>query len=160
MRRPSGFSLVEVMVASVILALGLSGLAGLLLGNVSGTGAAGNQTMGMLFAAGLGAEISSSPAAFDTYLSEPPQVRPDCDEAHNCTPAQFAQHNLKQWQIALALQMPGGTGLVCRDATPLDGDRVDPACDGFGPGIVKVFWRSPAGSSNADSERAVLELTP
>lgn len=49
------------------------------------------------------------------------------------------------WSARLAAMLPAGSGTVCSDATPNDGDPGDWRCDAVaanptGPFVVKVCW--------------------
>jgi prepilin-type N-terminal cleavage/methylation domain-containing protein len=113
--RESGFSLIEVIIAAAIFSTGLGGLSLLLLTAVMGTAEASHQTI-------------ASPGA------EPCMVGDDCSSE------QLAYADIDHWLGELARELPRGSGLVCRDSTPDDGHSADPACDGTGNLIVKVFW--------------------
>jgi type IV pilus assembly protein PilV len=70
-----------------------------------------------------------------------PQVVTDCGTTADCTPARMAQLDHAQWNAALAVGLPGGSGVVCRDTTPDDGTAVATGCDGAGNMLaIKVFW--------------------
>jgi len=152
-----GFSLLEVMVAGVVTALGLSGVAALLLAGTAGTSAAHLDTRAAMLARHLSATIALSPAAATAFLADPPPVTTDCAQDNPCTAEQFAAYNLRQWRLAVAEQLPDGRGLVCRDATPDDGSWAEPACDGVGPLAVKVFWREP-GSPDSPADRLSMAI--
>lgn len=46
------------------------------------------------------------------------------------------------WRAQVAATLPGGTGVICLDSTPDDGDsQATPGCDGVGVlYVVKVWW--------------------
>ena len=159
MRDQAGFSLLEVLVAAVIMALGLSGLAALLLAGATGTSNAAYRTTAVILADSLAAQVRLTPDAIDTYLSPPPATLPDCHAPHACTPVQYAQYNLNQWQTELEASLPGSSGLVCRDSSPGDGAPVSPACDGAGSWVIKIFWRGQA-LTRGNFSRYSRELAP
>jgi type IV pilus assembly protein PilV len=67
--------------------------------------------------------------------------------ASGCTPAQLAAADVGEWQGEIATQLPSGTGVVCLDSTPDDGDAASPACDGVGNVFaVKLWWVDKVGS--------------
>lgn len=152
MHRQGGFSLLEVMVAGVVASLGLSGLAALLIASVSGTAQAEHRTVAQLLAGQLAEFILLSETADEVWLNGPPVSAPACGPGSNCTALQFAARNYLDWQLRAGLDLPGGSGLTCRDGSPQDGSAALPACDGAGPWVVKVFWQA------VDAEqRLVLE---
>ena len=70
-----------------------------------------------------------------------PQTVSDCGSTSSCTPARMALLDYALWSATLARELPGGTGVVCLDATPDDGSASAAACDSSGGMLaVKVFW--------------------
>jgi hypothetical protein len=57
----------------------------------------------------------------------------------------------------VAADLPGGNGLLCLDGTPEDGAGDDPACDGSGTPVIKVFWDAPAEQQGSELEAAESE---
>jgi type IV pilus assembly protein PilV len=82
--RPSGFSLIEVMVTMVILSFGLLGVAGLLVNGVSNTVA-----------------LSATSQYLTQYSDSPP-----------ASPSSIAENDKKVWLEALAAQLPQGDGQI------------------------------------------------
>ena len=67
--------------------------------------------------------------------------------ATGCTPTQLAGADVGEWQSEIAVQLPGGTGVVCLDSTPDDGAAATPLCDGAGNVIaVKLWWVDKVGT--------------
>lgn len=84
--------------------------------------------------------------AYNALVAAP--TAPSCGSASACSPAQMAQLDFAQWRDGLALELPGGVGVVCLDSTPDDGSAAAPACDGSGAMFaIKVFWREKGASS-------------
>ena len=139
MHRQAGFSLLEVMIAGVVTALGLAGTAALLLTSLAQTSAAQDRTMaGMLARHGADLlRLSATPAAVTAPTGPAPE---SCVSPGACSPAGFAAHNRRHWDRLVALHLPEGHGLICNDASPRDGSLDAPACDGSGPLVIKLFW--------------------
>lgn len=157
----TGFSLVEVLVAAAVFSVGLAGLSLTLMASVQGTAEARNRGAAVMHAESLAELILMNPAALGHYL-DPPAPVSDCFETSGCGDAQWAAGNLVRWQYELRQSLAAAEGLVCRDASPDDGDRFAPACDGAGPAVVKVFWEESALAGNPVGEpqrvvRAVAE---
>jgi len=159
-RGQNGFSLVEVLVAAAVFSLGLAGLSLLLLNSVRGSAAATNRTTAAMHAASIAELILFSPAVKANFLNPPTQTGGNCLAPEVCSEAVWAASNLTRWRQRLEQSLPRGTGLVCLDSTPDDGDVADPACDGQGSAIVKVFWteRGPIAGGDSGRNRAVLPL--
>ncbi len=135
----SGFSLIEVLIAAAIFSTGLGGLSLLLLSAVMGTAEAGHQTFATNKASSLAEMISMNSVASSHYINPLPGSGP-CVIGEDCSGAQLAAADLDHWLGELAYQLPRGSGLVCRDSTPDDGHSANPACDGAGSLVIKVFW--------------------
>lgn len=141
--RQTGFSLVELSVATAIYALGLGSLSLMMLLAVRGTGTAGDEAAASLHGASLAEMILMHSDAIGHYAlpSESPAV--SCDGLDGCSAEEMAAWQLQLWQQQLADDLPGGQGLVCRDSTPHDGEIQDPACDEAGDYVIKIFWSDP-----------------
>jgi len=135
----SGFSLIEVIIAAAIFSTGLGGLSLLLLTAVMGTAEASHQTIASTRASSLAEMIAMNSAASGHYINPLPGAEP-CMVGDDCSSEQMASADLDHWLGELARELPGGSGLVCRDSTPDDGHSANPACDGTGNLVVKVFW--------------------
>ena len=97
-----------------------------------------------------------TPAAEQIYLQLPPLVIEPCDATHACTAQQFSAFNLKSWQLEVALRLPGGQGVVCKDASPFDGSVKRMKCDGGDLVVVKVFWQK--GAHQESSSARVVKI--
>lgn len=143
-----GFSLIEVLVATVVMSSGLAGLAALLLSALSGTARAADQAAAALLADAMHAQIALSPSVHAVLLQAPAAEPGACEGAEPCNAEQFAESGLAAWQANVVQQLPEGQGVVCLDATPNDGAPGEPACDGGAQTVVKVFWTPlPGGES-------------
>jgi len=145
----SGFSLIEVIIAAAIFSTGLGGLSLLLLTAVMGTAEAGHQTIASTSASSLAEMIAINPAATGHYINPLPGAEP-CVVGDDCNNEQLASADLNHWLGELARELPLGSGLVCRDGTPDDGHTADPACDGTGNLVVKVFWMETRHQGDED----------
>ena len=147
--RESGFSLIEVIIAAAIFSTGLGGLSLLLLTAVMGTAEASHQTIASTRASSLAEMIAMNSAASGHYINPLPGAEP-CMVGNDCSSEQLASADLNHWLGELAHELPRGSGLVCRDSTPDDGHSADPACDGTGSLVVKVFWMETRYQNDED----------
>lgn len=156
----SGFSLIEVLVAAIIFSLGLGGLSLMLMTSVHGTLEARNQTMAVAQMSSLAELIRLNPATIGHNIEPLPEVDGQCAAPEICFDTAWAAGNFAQWQSELEQNLARAKGLVCRDASPNDGGVTDPACDGAGRAVVKVFWDDPhhADEPGSGLRRAVLPL--
>ncbi|WHZ11244.1 MAG: Type IV fimbrial biogenesis protein PilV [Burkholderiaceae bacterium] len=108
-RKLAGFSLIEVLVTMVILAFGLLGIAGLMVGGISNASASEALSKAHQLAADMADRIRANPAAALSATSE--YVTKYEDDAPT-TPTTIAQADKKAWIEALAAQLPQGAGRI------------------------------------------------
>ena len=152
--RQRGFSLLEVMVAGIIMSSGLAGVAALMLTAVVGTSDVADRTTASFLADSLASLVEISPSQAAVFLQSAPADILACNQTRPCSAAEFAGSNYRSWQQEVIRHFPGGTGTVCFDATPDDGTAADHQCDGNGSLHIKIFWRQRTGSDGLDSRVA------
>lgn len=157
----SGFSLLEVLVASTVFSLGLAGFAALLLTSIIGSTQARREGIAAVAAASLSEQIRLNPVAVQRYLDPPSNISRICTAASQCTPEQQADYDFKLWQLELADSIQNARGLICRDETPQDGVEGDSHCDGLGPLVIKIFWSGQSNDNSGEStqHRFTLEVS-
>jgi type IV pilus assembly protein PilV len=152
-----GFSLIELTVATAIYSMGLGSLSLMMLLALHGTGGARLDTTAALHAASLAEMIAMSSDAVGHYLDQDLPAAGDCLHDAPCSIDGMAAANLAQWRARLAADLPRGNGLLCLDGTPNDGAGDDPACDGSGGPVIKVFWEAPAERQASEPEASGFE---
>lgn len=157
-RGQSGFSLLELSVATIIYSMGLGGLSLMMLSAVQGTADARHRTVAVAEASSLAETILMNPAAFGHFMDPLASEPSACMSGDACTEDRMAAAEMARWAARLNSQLQQGSGLVCRDASPADGDHLASACDGTGPLVVKVFWREPANGEDDGLRRQVARL--
>ncbi len=170
-RTCAGFTLVEVLVALFVVALGVAGAASVQALAVRAAGEAARLSDGTQLAASLAQRMRANPAAMalpdgaNPYLAfdiEPGAALPaalSCYGGADCTPAQIAQLDLFETAAALAGRFPGARLRVCRDDRPPDAAGLLAwSCTGApgAPVVVKLGWRVDA--SEADAPAVFLAL--
>lgn len=156
MPRCAGFTLIEVLVSLLILAVGLLGLVGIFVASTQNNKSASLRTIATLQAydmadrmrANIGALTVISPTI--PYYHLPTATQNTTCYTATCTSQQMAQNDYYEWNTAASATsnpsvLPGGQGIVCLDSTPndgtWDGTTVTPACDGLGTGYaIKLWW--------------------
>ena len=146
----SGFSLIEVLIASTVFSLGLAGFAALLLTSMTGSAQARREGIAAISAANLSEQIRANPVALNRYLAPPENISLMCTGDNRSSPEQQADYDFKLWRLDLADSIQNARGLVCRDETPWDGVEGDAHCDGTGPLVIKIFWQGHANSSTGE----------
>ena len=107
MTKNTGFTLVEVLIAMLILAVGLLGLAGLQATSLRNTQSAYNRSQATQLAydmadrmranvADARLSVDADPLTASAYLGAALQVA-NCTAVAGCTPAQMAQNDLFEW---------------------------------------------------------------
>lgn len=153
-----GFSLLEVMIAMLILAFGGGGLALLLMASVQGTAQAEERSSAALQASGLAQLIHANPASLGHFMYAVGNP-PDCGDDLPYPVNSWAGSQLQQWQQELEQSAAQAHGAVCRDSSPLDGEPHELACDGAGEALVKIVWQEQArGQPHPQTKRLVLPL--
>ena len=157
----SGFSLLEVLIASTVFSLGLAGFAALLLTSIIGSTQARREGTAAIAAASLSEKIRMNPVALSRYLNPPESISVICSGEIQCTPEQQADYDFKIWQLELADSIQNARGLVCRDQTPQDGVQGNDQCDGTGPLVIKIFWYGQGNVeiSESSQHRFTLEVS-
>lgn len=150
MRPVRGFALVEVMVALAILAVGMLGMAVLLLQSLRASRAASERTQAVNLASDIVERMRANRAAgvaYDTETGSPdPRFVAACESRiDDCDPATLAGHDLRGWLDGVSAALPGGVGTV----------RVDHPAGGLDRWTISVSW---SGGDEAEAARYVLVM--
>ncbi|UUC51272.1 type IV pilus modification protein PilV [Pseudomonas citronellolis] len=115
-----GFTLIEVLIALVVLAVGLLGMATLMTTSLQSNQSAYRRSQASLLTYDLVERMrlnrSQAITSDDYTLSEDSDATsaPSCDAA-GCTPHQQAQLDMSQWRAALEAAIPGASAEIGRD---------------------------------------------
>lgn len=146
-------SLVETLVALVVLQVGLLGIAGLLVEGLRASRAALLHTQAVHLAADMAERIRANPAARAAHATSSypgtPTLR-DCAPStgapgHSCSEAQFAEDELARWREAVsrALPPPSDPAVAARvEFEP--GARID-LPDRY---AIRIAWRGPGAEEH------------
>jgi type IV pilus assembly protein PilV len=124
-RPHDGFTLLEVLVALLVLSIGLLGIGKMMMLSARANDSAYMRSQ----ATALGYTIldamranrqSATVSGYDTALGVFPAAAPGCGTsvAAACNSGQQAQYDLWQWGTSLAAQLPGGVGSVATVVAP------------------------------------------
>jgi type IV pilus assembly protein PilV len=149
--RERGFSLIELSVATAIYSMGLGSLSLMMLLAVQGTTEARFETTATVQLSSLAEMILMNSDSAGHYAVDSGSDAAACDLGHPCAAEEMVAWQLAIWRGRLASDLPAGSGLVCRDRTPDDGSTENPACDGEGGHVIKVFWQPSATKVEPDS---------
>ena len=175
----TGFSLVEVLVAIIILSLGMLGAVGMQSAAMQSNKEARNQAAAITFARELGERMrgnhtvaiktaaADNPFLFDTKTDPIPTISVNCFTTGCPVLKDAATWDVVDWQTRVQAALPTPRVKVCFDQSPYDSDGVAKwACTDDGDlSVVKMSWTSSntAGSLTFAASTAlplvVLPLT-
>jgi type IV pilus assembly protein PilV len=115
MRKQSGFSMVEVLVALVVLAIGLLGIAALYLNSLQSGRTAIYRTQAITLAADLADRIRmnrTAGAGYGTLFADAEAAVAACTTIGGCSDIDLASTDLANWKASIAQQLPNGQGQV------------------------------------------------
>lgn len=139
-----GFSLVEVMVALVVLAVGMLGIASLSVTTLRSSGSAISRMQAVNLASDLADRIRANRFGREAYADpDTPAEKPCIGSAANCSKADMAENDLFLWQAQIDALLPGNPdGKVVYAQGAVD------APDDYS---ITVSWKE-AGSGGEDDE--------
>ena len=139
-----GFTLIEVLVTVIILAIGLLGIAGLQAIGLRYNQSALLRTQATQLAYDMADRMRTNNLGFSAGNYDQPTSTAvaNCSTTTGCTPAEMATNDMFVWSDTLSNTLPGGVGVVCLDSTSGDGtSNTAPACDGSGTVYaIKIWW--------------------
>jgi type IV pilus assembly protein PilV len=135
-----GFSLIEVLIALVVIAIGLLGIAGMQALSISNTSTARQRSLAAIQASSMGSMMRANRGYWESASSVTVTATGsasgtswssttlsgslasqgiDC-AATTCTPVQMAAYDVQNWGRYIVQQLPNGTGTVtCAAGSPV-----------------------------------------
>lgn len=102
MNKQNGFTLIEVLIAMLVLAIGLLGLAGLQATSLRNTQSAYNRSLATQLVYDLADRMRANISGVPSYTTGSPVQNTNCKNTNGCSPAQMAQNDLYEWKCAVA----------------------------------------------------------
>lgn len=130
-RRSRGFSIVEVLVALVVLSVGMLGIAGLYVTTLRASGSALYRTQAVSLASDMADRIRANPLGRASYQGA--GANRNCVAGGvDCSTQQMAEDDVFRWRTQLGV-LPSGAGAVVHAAGPPDSY------------VITVSWTEPGG---------------
>jgi type IV pilus assembly protein PilV len=145
-----GFSLIESLIAIVVIAFALLSMGALQLNTLRASGSSMLRTIATQQAYDIADRIRANAMALrNGDYTGSGALHADCFKVAGCTPKQQAEMDLYLWNDANGQMLPGGAGVVCVDSTPDDGTPTSTDCDGVAdaPLAVKIWWEDDRDGS-------------
>lgn len=114
-RRSAGFTLIEVLVALVILSVGLLGIAGMISVSLKSSGSTYIRTQATTLTYNILDRMRANRTSVNSYNIAIGQAATNTSclgSSANCTPADIANFDLYEWKQELANDLPSGDGSV------------------------------------------------
>lgn len=171
-RVTGGFTLFEVLVSILVLALGMLAAAGLQLSAVRTSQQSSIHTLAMSLASDMADRMRSNDVAMDQADGTNPflAVNFQADQVlaepaafcnlvtSNCNPAQLATFEIYEWEKRLKEAMPTARAVICRDSQPYDAltnsfkwsCAVASAVGNNAPITIKIGWQGKTASGKLE----------
>lgn len=104
-----GFTLVEVLIAMVVMAIGMLGIAGMYVHSMQAGRTSQLRTQAVTLAADIADRIRANPQGGIAYIGA--AANNACSDTNICTPVELANYDAWLWEQQRDLSMPYGTGV-------------------------------------------------
>jgi type IV pilus assembly protein PilV len=166
-RTQAGFTLLEVLVAILVIAIGLLGMAGLQMQSLRQGQSAYQRSVATQLAYDMSDRMRGNIAGVLANAYNRTGLGTDygtavanCNTTTGCVAADLAKNDAYEWQQLVQTMLPAGEAIICIDSTPDDGvSGATHGCDGVTPTnpnerplhAIKIWWtddRSEAAGVN------------
>ena len=162
--RARGFTLLEILIAMLVLALGILGGVALQLAALRARQQSVLLSQATQMATSLAERMRANPSQRDTYLTldydafveAVPGAPAALCHAGACSADQLALADLYEAKSQLRSHLPAGRVVICRDAGLWSGGKLHWSCSGgvAAPTVVKVGWRGKRPDGAQDKTTA------
>jgi type IV pilus assembly protein PilV len=121
MSKNAGFTLIEVLIAMLVLAVGLLGLAGLQATGLKNNQSAYNRSQATQLAYDLADRMRANVIGKTSYTAILPSSateKQNCLNTTGCSLADMATNDLYQWNLAVTTSLPNGIGTLAVTPNP------------------------------------------
>jgi len=110
--RPAGFTLIEVLVAVLVMSIGLLGLASLQATSLRFNNDSSAQTQAAYLTSDMADRMRANVSKAAGYPAQAAGENANCYTAAGCTPDEMAANDIFEWNDALATTLPAGQGTI------------------------------------------------
>lgn len=161
--RAAGFTLVEVLVAVLVISIGMLGVAKLVLAAVTANDSAYFRTQAadlaysILDAMRANRAYATTTSGYQLSFTQSPNMTVQCDAlGSDCTPAEMAQYDLYRWRKQLANSLPQGNGQVIVTLAPVSGQ--------LATATITIQWNDSVAQwalvNGSNAKGAATDTTP
>ncbi len=152
----AGFTMLEVLVAILVIAIGLLGMAGLQIQSLRQGQSAYQRSVATQLAYDMGDRMRGNIAGVLANAYNRTGIGTDystpvanCTTTAGCVAADLAKNDAYEWQQLVQTLLPGGEAIICLDSEPDDGaSAADHECNGTTPSnpnerplhAIKIWW--------------------
>ena len=177
-RRQRGFTLLEILIAVLVLSLGLLGMVGLQTLDIQASRDAQQHSTASQYARELAEMLQTGSASskldstdispyfltFDSAINDLATMVPDridCVTSVCNAPRDWSQWQMRDWLYRINADLPGTKISVCFDASPYDTDGLAQwACTNSGSvAVIKLGWTRASFHGQATGEAAFDRAT-
>ncbi len=159
----AGFTLIEVMVALIVLVLGVLGAAAMTLSAIRDSKQSGLRSQASAMAYELSDLMRANSSGNEAiFTGGAPSSVAACWSAAGCLPSEMAKNDYFEWRAKLTgvNGLPNSAAVICRDAANLASNAASYAtCDNLpaSPLVVKMKWDEK--NNNARDATAPIAFT-
>ena len=149
-RRQSGVTLIETLIAILVLSLGMFGMLSMFLNSLKLTSSSNFRSIAAQQAYAMADSMRASLPQLTVYPTAAASAVSACLTTTGCTSAEIVTTEIALWQARIAVLLPLGAATICRDSSPTDGVPGAWDCDGTGQFVIKLCWddsRVPTSTS-------------
>lgn len=112
--RQSGFSLLEILISAIVLAVGMLGIAALQLNSIRYNNSAQLRSIAVAQVSNMVDRMLANTAGVEAGSYNSVSGTPSLPSCTTCTPGQIAQRDTYMWNSSNGLLLPSGQGTITR----------------------------------------------
>lgn len=162
-QRFKGFTLLEVIIALVIMSVGLLGMAGLQMRGLKSNQVAYQRSQATILAYDMADRLRANKTAINqkTLTSDITySINSACMTPDGCSSLDMLKNDIALWKQRLQETLPGAEGVVCLDETPFDGTADEHSCSDSGESYAVKIWWEEQDDTNDENTRFVVSFIP